>query len=213
MRAPPPCHRRRPRRRGIATVGARFHHGVIGLIGELAEHIRTHPGSIRSRSPEASSRIIAPRGASRRCKKAASWSCARACSRPMTVGWHSARCLFLPPGGENGARSMCLAVPGRIVSLEIATALGWPMSILAGSTRGLPEYVPDAGVDDYVIVHVGFAIQRLDEQSAIETLRSFDSSASWTRSSGTASNGPRQSSGLAADPQKGGRNEVPRRIQ
>ncbi len=33
------------------------------------------------------------------------------------------------------------------------------------------EYVPDATVGDYTIVHVGFAITRLDEASALETLR------------------------------------------
>jgi hydrogenase expression/formation protein HypC len=32
------------------------------------------------------------------------------------------------------------------------------------------EYLPDATVGEYVIVHVGFAIQRLDEGSALETL-------------------------------------------
>jgi hydrogenase expression/formation protein HypC len=32
-------------------------------------------------------------------------------------------------------------------------------------------YVPDAGVGDYVIVHVGFAISRLDEAEALKTLK------------------------------------------
>jgi hydrogenase expression/formation protein HypC len=36
------------------------------------------------------------------------------------------------------------------------------------------EYLPDVTTGDYVIVHVGFAIQRLDEQSALETLESFE---------------------------------------
>jgi hydrogenase expression/formation protein HypC len=35
------------------------------------------------------------------------------------------------------------------------------------------EYVPEAVVGDYAIVHVGFAITRLDEQSALETLQTF----------------------------------------
>lgn len=35
------------------------------------------------------------------------------------------------------------------------------------------QYVPDAVVGEYVIVHVGFAIQRLDEVSALDTLRAF----------------------------------------
>jgi len=34
-------------------------------------------------------------------------------------------------------------------------------------------YVPEVGVGDYTIVHAGFAITRLDEASAVETLRMF----------------------------------------
>lgn len=37
------------------------------------------------------------------------------------------------------------------------------------------EYVPEIAVGDYAIVHVGFAMERLDEQSALETLRLFRS--------------------------------------
>lgn len=36
-------------------------------------------------------------------------------------------------------------------------------------------YVPDVVVGDYTIVHVGFALTRLDEASALETLALFDS--------------------------------------
>jgi hydrogenase expression/formation protein HypC len=36
------------------------------------------------------------------------------------------------------------------------------------------QYIPDAAVGEYVIVHVGFAIQRLDEESAIRTLSEFE---------------------------------------
>jgi hydrogenase expression/formation protein HypC len=36
------------------------------------------------------------------------------------------------------------------------------------------QYLPDVTVGDYVIVHVGFAIQRLDERSALETLAEFE---------------------------------------
>jgi hydrogenase expression/formation protein HypC len=36
------------------------------------------------------------------------------------------------------------------------------------------EYVPDVEIGEYVIVHVGFAIQRLDEQSALDTLSHFE---------------------------------------
>jgi hydrogenase expression/formation protein HypC len=36
------------------------------------------------------------------------------------------------------------------------------------------QYIPDATVGEYVVVHVGFAIQRLDEQSAQQTLANFE---------------------------------------
>ena len=35
------------------------------------------------------------------------------------------------------------------------------------------QYLPDAAVGHYVVVHVGFAIQRLDEESAVRTLAEF----------------------------------------
>jgi len=70
---------------------------------------------------------------------------------------------------------MCLAVPGRI--LRLTERDGTPMAEVdfGGVHKDVClQYIPDAAVDDYVVVHVGFAIQRLDEQSALETLRSFE---------------------------------------
>jgi hydrogenase expression/formation protein HypC len=70
---------------------------------------------------------------------------------------------------------MCLAVPGRILSL--AEVDGVPMAeVDFGGVRKnvCLQYIPDAGVDEYVVVHVGFAIQRLDEASARETLANFE---------------------------------------
>jgi hydrogenase expression/formation protein HypC len=36
------------------------------------------------------------------------------------------------------------------------------------------QYIPDVAIGEYVVVHVGFAIQRLDEKSAQETLANFE---------------------------------------
>jgi hydrogenase expression/formation protein HypC len=69
---------------------------------------------------------------------------------------------------------MCLAVPGRI--LAIAEADGTLMAeVDFGGVRKdvCLQYIPDAAVGEYVVVHVGFAIQRLDEESARETLLNF----------------------------------------
>jgi hydrogenase expression/formation protein HypC len=70
---------------------------------------------------------------------------------------------------------MCLAVPGRIVRLHDRDGTLMADVDFGGVHRDVClQYVPDAAVDDYVIVHVGFAIQRLDEASAQETLRNFE---------------------------------------
>jgi hydrogenase expression/formation protein HypC len=69
---------------------------------------------------------------------------------------------------------MCLAVPGKV--LEIWEKDGTRMARVdfGGVDKEVClEFVPDIEVGDYTIVHVGFALQRLDEQSALETLALF----------------------------------------
>lgn len=71
---------------------------------------------------------------------------------------------------------MCLAVPGRV--LETWTRDGTRMANVdfGGVVKDVClEFVPDIAVGDYAIVHVGFALQRLDEKSALETLALFES--------------------------------------
>jgi hydrogenase expression/formation protein HypC len=69
---------------------------------------------------------------------------------------------------------MCLAVPGKVVSIDRSTD---PLTGLIdfGGVRkqACLEYLPDVRVGEYVIVHVGFALQRLDEESARQTLELF----------------------------------------
>jgi hydrogenase expression/formation protein HypC len=70
---------------------------------------------------------------------------------------------------------MCLAVPGRI--LNVAEVDGTLMAeVDFGGVRKdvCLQYIPGAAVGEYVVVHVGFAIQRLDERSARETLANFE---------------------------------------
>ncbi|MFE2526295.1 HypC/HybG/HupF family hydrogenase formation chaperone [Streptomyces sp. NPDC059382] len=69
---------------------------------------------------------------------------------------------------------MCLAVPGRVV--EIAEENGTRMATVdfGGVVKEVClEYLPDLRVGEYAIVHVGFALQRLDEESAKQTLELF----------------------------------------
>ncbi|NKY88518.1 HypC/HybG/HupF family hydrogenase formation chaperone [Nocardia veterana] len=66
---------------------------------------------------------------------------------------------------------MCLGVPGRIVSVLGADPLRMGTVDFDGARRSVClAYVPEAEAGDYVIVHVGFAISRIDEAEAAETL-------------------------------------------
>ena len=70
---------------------------------------------------------------------------------------------------------MCLAVPGRVVSVHEADGQTMAQVDFGGLRKEVClAYIPDVQVDEYVIVHVGFAIQRLDEQSAQDTLAEFE---------------------------------------
>lgn len=69
---------------------------------------------------------------------------------------------------------MCLAVPGRVVRLLHEDDTPMAEVDFGGVLKDVClQYIPDVSVGDYVIVHVGFAIQRLDETSALETLANF----------------------------------------
>lgn len=70
---------------------------------------------------------------------------------------------------------MCLAVPGRVLSVEQRDGTTMAQVDFGGLRKEVClEYIPDAQVGEYVVVHVGFAIQRLDEKSAQETLANFE---------------------------------------
>jgi len=70
---------------------------------------------------------------------------------------------------------MCLAVPGRILRVEDRDGTLMSVVDFGGVQKEVClQYVPDADVGEYVVVHVGFAIQRLDEESAMRTLAEFE---------------------------------------
>ena len=69
---------------------------------------------------------------------------------------------------------MCLAVPGQVLEISERDGTRIAQVDFGGVTKEVClEYVPDLEVGEYTIVHVGFALQRLDEQSAKETLEIF----------------------------------------
>ncbi len=66
---------------------------------------------------------------------------------------------------------MCLAIPARIVSLLGASRA---LIDIGGVQKEISiELVDDVAVGDYVIVHVGYALSRLDEMEAEKTLALF----------------------------------------
>ncbi|MBH0204480.1 MAG: HypC/HybG/HupF family hydrogenase formation chaperone [Nitrospira sp.] len=68
---------------------------------------------------------------------------------------------------------MCLAVPGQVVTIEDDPMRTASVSF-AGVTKSVSlVMVPEAQIGDYVIVHVGFAISRLDEEAARRTLQTY----------------------------------------
>lgn len=65
---------------------------------------------------------------------------------------------------------MCLAVPLKITSIEGKNAL----AEIDGIFRKVRlDFTPDASVGDYVIVHAGFAIEKLTEEMAEENLKTI----------------------------------------
>jgi hydrogenase expression/formation protein HypC len=62
---------------------------------------------------------------------------------------------------------MCLAVPGKIESITGLDLARMARVNFSGAIREISlAYVPEAGVGDYVLVHVGFAISKIDEEEA-----------------------------------------------
>ena len=71
---------------------------------------------------------------------------------------------------------MCLGIPGRVIEIQHETADTALMGrVDFGGVRKevCLAYVPDIQVGEYTIVHVGFAITKVDEASAMETLRMY----------------------------------------
>jgi hydrogenase expression/formation protein HypC len=66
---------------------------------------------------------------------------------------------------------MCLAVPGKIIEIYETGDLKMGKIDFGGAIReACLAYVPEAKVGDYTVIHVGFALNLLDEDEAQETL-------------------------------------------
>jgi len=70
---------------------------------------------------------------------------------------------------------MCLAVPGKIVTITGDDSLARMGKIdFSGISKEISlAYLPEAKLGDYVIVHAGFALSIIDESEAKESLKAF----------------------------------------
>lgn len=69
---------------------------------------------------------------------------------------------------------MCLAVPGKVIDKFEANGVQMGKMDFDGINKNIClAYIPDIEIGEYAIVHVGFAIEKLDEKSALETLELY----------------------------------------
>ncbi len=70
---------------------------------------------------------------------------------------------------------MCLGVPGQVLRID-ESAVGMPMGVVSfgGITKDVClAYTPEVKAGDWVVVHVGYAISRIDEAQAREVFETL----------------------------------------
>ncbi len=66
---------------------------------------------------------------------------------------------------------MCLGIPGKVIEIRDDAGLRMGRVDFGGVRKeACLSYVPEVKLGDYVVVHVGFAISRVDEEEALRTL-------------------------------------------
>ena len=67
---------------------------------------------------------------------------------------------------------MCLGIPGKIIEIYQSSGLKMGKIDFGGVTReACLEYIPEAKIGDYTLIHVGFALNIISEDEAQETLK------------------------------------------
>jgi hydrogenase expression/formation protein HypC len=69
---------------------------------------------------------------------------------------------------------MCLAIPGKVEQITEGDVRMGRVNFGGVVKNVCLDYVPEVCVGDYTIVHVGFALSRIDEKTALETLELFE---------------------------------------
>ncbi len=71
---------------------------------------------------------------------------------------------------------MCLAIPGKIITHEVQNGIRVGRVQFGGIVRETClDFVPEAAIGDYVIVHVGFAISLVDREEAERSYEALES--------------------------------------
>src|SRR3954463_10445962 len=98
--------------------------------------------------------------------------CGRGTNRPRRI------CRRKPRGPKRAITTklfMCLAIPGKLIQVERDRAgVRMGKANFGGVTKEVClEYTPEAGLGDYVLVHVGLAISKVDQAEAARTFQAL----------------------------------------
>lgn len=70
---------------------------------------------------------------------------------------------------------MCLGIPGRVIEIRDDAGLRMGRVDFGGVRKDTClAYLPEVEIGDYVIVHVGFALSKVDEKEALETIKMIE---------------------------------------
>jgi len=94
--------------------------------------------------------------------------------RHSSAQWAASNCQFWQQPSDDLEVNMCLGVPGQVKQIYEANGTRMGKVNFGGIVKEVClAYVPELAVGDYTIVHVGFALTKIDEASANETLKMF----------------------------------------
>jgi hydrogenase expression/formation protein HypC len=70
---------------------------------------------------------------------------------------------------------MCLAIPGKVLEIQEVDGVKMGKTNFGGIVKQVClQYTPDVLVGDYVLVHVGFALNKVDEKEAERTYKALE---------------------------------------
>jgi len=72
---------------------------------------------------------------------------------------------------------MCLAIPMKVIEIQDNEAVA---EVGGARYRANLTLLPDIKIGEYIVVHAGFAIEKLDEEAALETLKIWQDVAEFT---------------------------------